>query len=101
MGFPKGEPRAAGAGRKKGVPNKATAEIKALARKHGPEAIKEIVKLAKNAKTAEAVRLAAWGVVLDRAYGKARQVVSGDDDGGAPITAIHRVIIDPAGNRDG
>ena len=94
----KGAPKPPGSGRVKGTPNIATAEIKALARKHGPEAIKEIVKLAKNAKTAEAVRLAAWNTVLDRAYGKARQVVSGDDDG-PPITAIHRIIIS-SGDRD-
>ena len=34
-----------GAGRKKGVPNKATAEIKVLARQYGPEAIGKLVKL--------------------------------------------------------
>ncbi len=32
-------------GRKKGVPNKATRDIKALAQKHGPEAIGKLVKL--------------------------------------------------------
>ena len=94
----KGAPKPPGSGRVRGTPNKATAEIKALARKHGPEAIKAIGKLAKDDKVAQATRLAAWGVILDRAYGKARQVVSGDDDG-PPITAIHRIIISP-GDRD-
>ncbi len=79
------------AGRKKGTPNKVTADIKAIARKYGPEAMKGIAELAKNA-TNEATRLAAWNTLLDRGYGKAKQIVGGDDDG-APIKHIHRVII--------
>ena len=91
MGHVKGAPKTTGSGRKKGVPNIATRDIKALAQKHGPEAIREIVKLAKKA-TNEATRLAAWNSILDRAYGKARQPISGDDDS-PPITHIHRIII--------
>ncbi|MGI9489082.1 MAG: DUF5681 domain-containing protein [Geminicoccaceae bacterium] len=44
MPFEKGQsgnPR----GKRKGTPNKSTAEVKALARKHGPEAIAKIAKL--------------------------------------------------------
>ena len=88
-----------GSGRKKGVPNIATRDIKALAQKHGPKAIKAIVKLAEEAEN-EATRLAAWNAILDRAYGKARQVVSGDDDS-PPISVIHRIIIDPVGDQNG
>lgn len=80
-----------GAGRPKGVANKATRDIKALAQKHGPEAIKGIVKLAKSAEN-EGTRLAAYNSLLDRGYGKARQPVGGEDDG-PPIQHIHRVII--------
>ena len=35
-------PKIAGSGRKKGVPNKATREIKAIAQEHGPQAIAEL-----------------------------------------------------------
>ena len=59
-------------GRKKGTPNKATAEIKALAREHGLEAVTGIVEMARNADS-ESTRLAAWRELLDRGYGKAMQ----------------------------
>ena len=79
-----GKPRAPGAGRKPGVPNKATAEIKALAQKHGPEALKELVRLAKNGKM-EATRVSAIRELLDRAYGKSPQAIIGGDDDSEPI----------------
>jgi hypothetical protein len=41
-------------GRKAGVPNKATAEIRALARGHGPDAIRELARLAKEARSEQA-----------------------------------------------
>ena len=63
-----------GAGRKAGTPNKSTKEVKELASKHGPEVIKELVRLAKNAQ-GEAARIAAGREVLDRAYGKAPQAM--------------------------
>lgn len=59
-----------GAGRKAGVPNKATREIKALAQQHGPEAIAELARLAKSAESEQA-RTAAIKELLDRGYGKA------------------------------
>lgn len=57
-------------GRKAGVPNKATAEIKAVAQKHGKTAIQELVRLMKEAES-ESARVAAIKELLDRAYGKA------------------------------
>lgn len=61
-------------GRKKGVPNKATADIKAYAQKHGKAAIEGILKLARRAKS-EQVRLNAWTELMNRAYGKPAQSV--------------------------
>jgi hypothetical protein len=58
-------------GRKPGVPNKATTEIRALAREHGPEALRELARLAKEAKTDQA-RIAACNSLLDRAYGRSQ-----------------------------
>ena len=55
-------------GRKKGTPNKATAEIKEAARKHAPEAIKQLANLMKNAES-EAARVSAIKEILDRGYG--------------------------------
>jgi len=69
-----------------------------LAQKYGPDAVRAIAKLAKEADN-DATKLAAWRELLDRGYGKARQPVSGDDDS-PPIKHIHRVIIGPQ-NPDG
>ena len=67
-------------GRQKGAPNKATAEVKALAREYAPTALREIARLACEAES-ESVRVAACKEILDRAYGKATQPHSGSDDG--------------------
>lgn len=74
-------------GRKKGSPNKATAEIKALAQVHGPAAIEGIVALMSCDKPE--IRLAAFKELLDRGYGRPAQatVVSGDPN--APV--VHEV----------
>lgn len=61
-------------GRKKGTPNKATAEVKALAMEHTPAAIRGLAKLAKTARS-EMVRVAAWREILDRAVGRPAQSV--------------------------
>jgi hypothetical protein len=58
-------------GRKPGVLNKSTAEIRSLAREHGPEAIKELARLAKEAKSEQA-RISACSALLDRAYGRSQ-----------------------------
>lgn len=61
-----------GPGRPKGLPNKATAEIKELARQYVPEAMIELARLAKEAES-EPARVAAIKELFDRAYGKATQ----------------------------
>lgn len=72
-------------GRAKGTPNKATAEIKALARLHAEKAMKELARLALNAES-EAARVAAIKELFDRGFGKPAQSVqhSGEEDG-SPI----------------
>lgn len=67
-----------GAGRKKGVPNKANAEIKAVAREYGPAAIAKLAQLAglvkgKKAATSEQAQVSANREILDRGYGKPTQ----------------------------
>lgn len=56
-------------GRTAGTLNKATREIKAVAAKHGPLAIKELARLAIEAESEQA-RVAACNALLDRGYGK-------------------------------
>jgi integrase len=56
-------------GRQVGTPNKATAEIRALAQSLAPAALAELARLASEA-TSEAARVAACVHLLDRAYDK-------------------------------
>lgn len=67
------------AGRKKGVPNKVTAEIRAIAQLHAEDAIKELARLVTKGKS-EMARIAAAKELLDRGYGKSTQPLSGDPD---------------------
>ena len=58
-------------GRQAGTPNKATAEVRALASEHGPVAIAELARLGTEAESEQA-RVSACNSILDRAYGKSR-----------------------------
>ncbi len=90
-------------GRQKGTPNKATSEIKDVARKYGPAAIAEAAKLAglvnggEGKADSEAARVSALNILLDRGYGKPSQVVGSDPDNPLPETPsrIEHVIVDP------
>ena len=87
--------RIPGAGRKPGVPNKITAEIKALAQVHASVAIAELARLAVSAES-EAARVAAIKELLDRGYGKASQPLSGDTDNPIQLrTKIEFAVVDP------
>jgi lambda repressor-like predicted transcriptional regulator len=73
----KGDPRTGG--RKKGVPNKVTADIKAAFRKHGPELVKALISLTKSKD--ENVRVKAINSALDRGYGKPAQTIEANIQG--------------------
>lgn len=73
MGFQKGQ-----GGRPKGVPNKATAELREYAGQYSKEAIDGLVMIARTSESHPA-RVAAWREVLDRYAGKAAQAVTGPD----------------------
>jgi hypothetical protein len=83
-GRPRGIPKPAGSGRKKGTPNKVTADIKALALKRAPAMLKELERLATEGKD-ERTRLAAVIEWLNRAVGRPMtpSEVTGKD--GAPL----------------
>lgn len=72
-------------GRKAGTPNKATADVKALAAPYSAAAVKELARLATGAES-EAARVSAIKELLDRAFGKSPQAVTGE--GGGPIQHI-------------
>ncbi|MGA7329343.1 MAG: hypothetical protein WBX25_33890 [Rhodomicrobium sp.] len=71
--FKPGDPRA---GRKPGVPNKATAGIKAAAQLYGEEAIEKLAALMRGNNPEVAPK--ACNAHLDRAYGKPAQTIAGD-----------------------
>lgn len=64
-------------GRVPGTPNKATSDIKALARVYGPAAVRKLAEMAgltrKAPAEAEAVRATCLRDILDRGYGKPSQ----------------------------
>ena len=66
-------------GRRKGMPNKATAEVKAAFRKHGKELVTALLKLTKS--DDERVRLGAIQAALDRGWGKPAQAVESKVEG--------------------
>lgn len=83
-------------GRKPGVPNKATAELKKLARQYTGEAIKELARLATKAESEQA-RVSAIKELFDRAYGKSVQAMEHTGAAGDAIMHIHeirRTIVD-------
>jgi hypothetical protein len=80
-----------GKGRPKGAVNKATKDIKELARAHGPEVIAGFWRLFKEADSDQA-KIAAGKEILDRAYGKSTQPLSGDDDAPA-IKVINELVL--------
>lgn len=82
-------------GRPKGAVNKATADIRLLAQKYGPDAVKELFRLATKA-TSEAARVAALRELLDRGYGKSPQPLVGDSSLDAiQARVIEWTIVDP------
>ena len=58
---------------------KVVAEVKELARAHTGEAIKTLVSIMTNPKSAPAARVSAANALLDRGYGKPPQHISGSD----------------------
>ena len=74
-------------GRRKGALNKQTADVKALARKYAPDALQELGRLSQEA-ASEQARVSACREILDRAYGKATQPISGEGEGGSILVQM-------------
>lgn len=83
MGAPKRNARAGG--RKAGVPNKVTREIKELAQQYGAEALETLVEIMRSKRAAKPARVSAANIVLDRAYGKPAQAIEHSGPNGGPI----------------
>jgi hypothetical protein len=76
-------------GRPKGSLNKATADIRELARKYVPAALEQLAHLSVNAQS-ESARVAAIKEILDRAYGKSMQALehSGNEGGAIKVEEV-------------
>jgi hypothetical protein len=81
-----------GAGRRKGTPNKATADIKAQAQKYTPDALKTLHAIMRDSES-DAARVSAAKELLDRGYGKSPQPQTGEG-GEGPITVVIRKFSD-------
>lgn len=79
-------------GRQKGVPNKATADIKAAAQEYTEEALTALAEVMRG--DSPAARVAAANAILDRAYGKPKQSVDVDADVRASVSQIVRRIVE-------
>ena len=70
----------AGKGRVKGVPNKATRELKDMARDYTADALKTLAQIMLTSESDQA-RVAAANALLDRGYGKPQQSIEARLDG--------------------
>lgn len=84
-----------GAGRKKGVPNHATSEVKALAQAYTEAALKVLASIMKDKGAGEAARVSAANSLLDRAHGRARQSLDMDATVQTSVSVIERVVVHP------
>lgn len=78
-------------GRVRGTPNKATANVKALARAYTEEAIETLAEIMRDGDSDKA-RAAAAKELLDRGHGRPVQAITGED--GGPITVVIRKFAD-------
>jgi len=75
-------------GRTRGTPNKVTADVKAIAQQYVPDIFPILVSIARNGES-EAARVAAIKEILDRAYGKSPQAVTGESGGPLRIILVN------------
>lgn len=95
-GRPKGIPKTGG--RLKGTPNKATADIRALAQTYAPDAIATLAKIMGSEKEPAPARVAAAKELIDRGYGKSVQAVEMSGPNGEPIKSAQTIDLSNLSN---
>ena len=78
-------------GRVKGTPNKATAEVKEVARQYTSDALKTLADIMGGEQQPAAARVSAANALLDRAYGKPPQSLEHSTPDGQPIRHVHEL----------
>ena len=86
-------------GRTKGTPNKATAEVKAVAQQYTTSAIHTLVAILTNGKSEQA-RIMAAREILDRGHGKAPQALTLPDGAAFAVPAAVAFLITKASDAD-
>lgn len=74
-----------GGGSRKGVPNKATVDIKAAAQEYGASALTTLSVIMEAKDMPPAARVSAAKELLDRGYGKAKQYIEASGPGGKDL----------------
>lgn len=82
-------------GRKKGTPNKATADVKAAAQHYTTQALTVLAEIMNSPEHPAAARVSAANVLLDRGHGKPSQAVELDATVKATVNEIRRTIVRP------
>jgi hypothetical protein len=78
MARPKGLPKTGG--RTAGTPNRATAEVKALAQEHTEAAVRVLAEIMASTDASPAARVSAASALLDRGHGRPSQAITGPGD---------------------
>ena len=84
-------------GRQKGTPNKATAEVRELAREYTEDALKTLVQIMTGKKESAAARVAAANAILDRGHGKPAQSMEHTSKEDGPTVIVLREFGPPPG----
>lgn len=86
-----------GAGRRKGVQNKATVIVKVAAQAFTADALDTLAEIMKDEDQPAAARVAAANALLDRGHGKPKQPLTGGDDDDNPlvVSGVAVSFVDP------
>lgn len=83
-------------GRARGVPNKATAGVKAVAQQYTNEAVEVLVAIMRDVTAVPNARVAAAKEILERGHGKSPQAVELSGPNGEPVKIHHHYAPQPA-----
>jgi hypothetical protein len=75
------------------------AQIRALARRHTQAAIKVLAAIMNQSDGPATARVSAAQALLDRGWGKAAQLIAGEEGSPVIIARIERVIVDPGNDK--
>ena len=81
--------------------SKAAAQIRALARRHTRAAIKVLAAIMNQSDGPATARVSAAQALLDRGWGKAAQLIAGEEGGAVVLARIERVIVEPSQKNNG